>query len=78
MDDLLQEIENIVFSGTKINLDYYINEILDTEYQNEIFDYFRTSETDSIDDAWQNLGTDVYSREEVQLMRIKFMSEMAN
>jgi ATP-dependent DNA helicase RecQ len=78
MDDLLQEIENIVFSGTKINLDYYINEVLDTEYQEEVFDYFRTSETDSVEDAWKTLGADVFSREEIQLMRIKFISEMAN
>jgi ATP-dependent DNA helicase RecQ len=78
MEDLLVELENIVFSGTKINLDYYINEVLDTEYQAEVFDYFRKAESDSIDEAWQFLGADVFSREEVQLMRIKFISEMAN
>jgi len=78
MDELLGEIENIVYSGTKINLDYYINEMLDGEYQQEIFDYFRTSEIDSLDEAWKSLGADVFSREEVQLMRIKFISEMAN
>jgi ATP-dependent DNA helicase RecQ len=78
MPDLLQEIENIVFSGTRINIDYYIDEVLDKEYQEEVFDYFRQSESDSLDHAWQTLGADVYSREEVQLMRIKFISEMAN
>jgi ATP-dependent DNA helicase RecQ len=78
MDDLLSEIENIVYSGTKINLDYYINEVLDREYQQEVFDYFRTSEIDSLEKAWKDLGADVFSREEIQLMRIKFISEMAN
>jgi ATP-dependent DNA helicase RecQ len=78
MPDLLQEIENIVFSGTRIKIDYYIDEVLDKEYQEEVFDYFRSSESDSLDHAWQTLGADVYSREEVQLMRIKFISEMAN
>jgi len=78
MDELLDEIEQIVYSGTKLNMDYYLNEILDEEYQDEIFDYFRQSETDSIDDALNEMGADVYSREEIQLMRIKFISEMAN
>ena len=78
MSDLLVELENIVFSGTKINLDYYINEVLDIEYQQEVFDYFRGTETDSIDKAWQDLGPDVFTIEEIQLMRIKFISEMAN
>ena len=78
MDDLLQELENIVFSGTKLNINYYIDELLDEEYQEEVFDYFRESESDNVDHAWQTLGADVYSREEIQLMRIKFMSEMAN
>jgi ATP-dependent DNA helicase RecQ len=78
MDELLQELENIVFSGTKINIDYYINELLDQDYQDEVYDYFRRSESDDVDAAWRELGADVYSREEVQLMRIKFISEMAN
>ena len=78
MDELLQEIENIVFSGTKVNINYYIDSILDKEFQQELFDYFRQSEIESVDAAWEELGKDVYSREEVQLMRIKFISEMAN
>jgi ATP-dependent DNA helicase RecQ len=78
MDELLLELENIVFSGTRINIDYYINEILDQEYQAEVFEYFRGSESDDIEVAWKELGADVYSREEIQLMRIKFISEMAN
>jgi ATP-dependent DNA helicase RecQ len=78
MNDLLSELENIVYSGTKLNIDYYIDELLDREYQAEVFDYFRTSEIDSIEDAWKSLGADVFSMEEIQLMRIKFISEMAN
>lgn len=78
MDELLQEIENIVYSGTKINLNYYIDEILDEDYQKEMFDYFRNAESDDLEQAWEELGKDVYSREEVQLMKIKFISEMAN
>ncbi|MDQ3072943.1 MAG: RecQ family ATP-dependent DNA helicase, partial [Bacteroidota bacterium] len=78
MDILLHELENIVFSGTRLNIDYYIDQILDKEYQHEVFDYFRKSDSDNIDNAWKTLGPDVFSKEEIQLMRIKFISEMAN
>ncbi|RYD73577.1 MAG: ATP-dependent DNA helicase RecQ, partial [Sphingobacteriales bacterium] len=78
MTEVLQELENIVYSGTKLNLDYYINEVLDVEYQGEVFDYFRTAESDDLEKALSELGNDVYSLEEIQLMRIKFISEMAN
>jgi ATP-dependent DNA helicase RecQ len=78
IEQLFEEIEHIVYSGTRLNIDYYINEILDEEYQDEIFDYFRNSESDSIDVAHKELGTDVYTREEIQLMKVKFISEMAN
>lgn len=78
MNEVLQELENIVYSGTKLNLDYYINEVLDVEYQGEVFDYFRKAESDDLETALNELGTDVYSMEEIQLMRIKFISEMAN
>ena len=78
MEELLDEIENIVYSGTRVDINYYINEILDEEYQEEIFDYFRSSESDSLDKAVSDLGPEIYSREEIQLMRIKFISEMAN
>jgi ATP-dependent DNA helicase RecQ len=79
MNSLLNEIEAIVNSGTKLNLDYYINEILDEEHQEEIFEYFREeAETESIDDAIRALGEDEFSDEEIRLMRIKFMSEMGN
>ncbi|HOT14048.1 MAG TPA: DNA helicase RecQ [Bacteroidales bacterium] len=78
LQELITEIEAIVNSGTKLNIDYYINEILDEDHQQEIYDYFREAETESIEDALSELGTDEYSEEEVRLMRIKFMSEMAN
>ncbi len=79
MKDLLTEIEAIVSSGTKINLDYYINDVLDEEHQDEIFQYFKEeAESESIEDAMKNLGEDNYSEEEVRLMRIKFMSELGN
>ena len=78
MSELLTEIEAIVNSGTKINLDYYINEILDEDHQEEIYDYFREAETESISDALAELGEDEYSEDDIRLMRIKFMSEMGN
>ncbi len=79
MNDLLKEIESIVQSGTKINLDYYINEVLDEDHQQEIFDYFREdAETESIEAALKELGENEYSEEDIRLMRIKFFSEMGN
>jgi ATP-dependent DNA helicase RecQ len=78
MDELMEEIENIVYSGTRLDLSYYIDERLDREYQDEIFEYFRNTEVESIDNALDELGQDLYSREEVQLVKIKFISEMAN
>jgi ATP-dependent DNA helicase RecQ len=77
-DEILKELETIVNSGTKLNLNYYINELIEEDRQDEVFDYFRTTETDSIDEALSELGTDDYTREEVQLMRIKFLSELGN
>ena len=79
MSELLDEIEAIVNSGTKLDLDYYIDEVLDEEHQEEVFDYFRNeAETESIDAALDELGEDEYSEEDIRLMRIKFMSEMGN
>ena len=79
MNDLLKEIEAIVNSGTRINIDYYINEVMDEEHQQEVFDYFREeAETESIDDALSELGEDEYNEEDIRLMRIKFISEMGN
>jgi ATP-dependent DNA helicase RecQ len=77
-EEILREVESIVNSGTKLNLNYFIDEVIDEDKQDEVFDYFKTAEIDSIDDALVELGTDDYTREEVQLMRIKFMSEMGN
>ncbi len=78
MDELLSEIEAIVNSGTRLNLDYYIDEILDDEQQQEIYDYFREAESESIEEALEELGDDSYTEEEIRLMRIKFISEMGN
>ena len=77
VDEILEEIEHIVASGTKINLDYCLNELLDEEYQEEIFDYFRETETDSIEEAVEEFDG-VYSEEELRMMRIKFLSNMGN
>ena len=71
-------MESIVGSGTKLNLNYYIDDIIDEDRQDEIFDYFRTSEVDSVDLALSELGKEDYTREEIQLMRIKFLSEFGN
>jgi len=77
-NELLQEMETIVFSGTKLNISYYLNETMDVEKQEEVIEYFRESETDSIDVAIKELGSDDYTDEEIRLMRIKFLSEYAN
>ena len=77
-DEILKELETIVNSGTKLNLNYYIDELIEEDRQDEVFDYFRATETDSIEEALSELGTDDYTREEVQLMRIKFLSELGN
>ena len=78
IDDLINEIENIVASGTKINIDYHLNTILDEEAQKEIYDYFlEDAESDDIKDAFDEFEGD-YSEDELRLMKIKFMSEMAN
>ncbi len=77
-EDLLHELESIVASGTKIDIRYYINEAVDIDKQEEIFDYFSTAETDSYQEALAELGEDDFTEEEVRLMRIRFMSEMGN
>ena len=77
-EEILKEVETIVNSGTKLNLNYFIDEVIDEDKQEEVFDYFKTAEIDSIDDALVELGSDDYTREEIQLMRIKFMSELGN
>lgn len=78
MKDLISEIETIVNSGTKINIDYYLDEVLDEDHQEEIFEYFREAEDDSIDAALKELGEDEYSENDIRLMRVKFMSELGN
>lgn len=78
MADLLTEIESIVGSGTRIDISYYINEIIDEERQTEVFDYFKTAETDSVEDALKELGENEYTMDDIRLMRIKFISELGN
>ena len=77
-DELLSEIESIVGSGTKIDINYYIDEFIDPYHQEEIFEYFRKAESDSVEQALQDLGEDEYTEEEIRLVRIKFMSELGN
>ncbi|MBO7415846.1 MAG: DNA helicase RecQ [Bacteroidaceae bacterium] len=76
-DELLTEVEAIVYSGTKLNINYFIDSVMDEERAEDIYEYFRESESDSIEDALDELGND-YSEEEIRLVRIKFISEMAN
>ena len=77
MDELLSDIETIVYSGMKLNIDYYIDEVMDEDDVQDIYDYFCESETDNLEDAIAELGED-YTEEEIRLVRIKFLSEMAN
>jgi ATP-dependent DNA helicase RecQ len=76
-DELLDEVEAIVYSGTKLNIDYFLDEIMDEDHLEDIYDYFKESTTDDINTAINELG-DEYSEEEIRLVRIKFISEMAN
>ena len=76
-DELLDEIEAIVYSGTKINIDYFLKEVMDDDKLKDIYEYFKESETDSVDIALDELGED-YSEEDIRLVRIKFLSEVAN
>ncbi len=76
-DDLLNEVEAIVYSGTKLNIDYFLDDVLDEEHVEDIYSYFSESDTDDLETAMQELGDD-YSETEIRLVRIKFLSEMAN
>ncbi len=78
MKELTTEVEAIVNSGTKLNIDYYVKDVLDEDRLDEIYDYFREAETESIETAVRELGEDSYSEEEIRLVRIKFLSEMGN
>ena len=75
--ELLDEVEAIVYSGTKINIDYFLDEVMDEDHQEDIFDYFKNSESDDLQKAIDELGND-YTEEEIRLIRIKFLSELAN
>ena len=75
--ELLDEVDAIVYSGTKLNIDYFLEEVMDEDHVDDIYDYFMESETDSVDDAIEELGGD-YSEDEIRLVRIKFLSEQAN
>ena len=73
----MDEVEAIVYSGTKFKIDYFLDEIMDEDHLDEIYDYFKESTTDEIQAALNELGED-YSEDEIRLVRIKFISEMAN
>ena len=75
--ELLDEVEAIVYSGTKISIDYFLNDVMDEDHIQDIYEYFKDSETDKLADAIDELGSD-YTEEEIRLVRIKFLSEMAN
>ena len=77
LNELIKEMEHICHSGTKLNLDYYIDDIMDEERQDDIYDYFMEADSDDIEDALEELGDD-YSEEEIKLIHIKFISEVAN
>ena len=76
-EDLLSEVEAIVYSGTKLNIDYFLDEVMDEDHVDDIYDYFAESETDSLEAAIDELGAEC-SEDEIRLVRIKFISEMAN
>ncbi|MBE9481639.1 MAG: DNA helicase RecQ [Bacteroidetes bacterium] len=78
IDELLTEIERIVSSGTKIDINYYISEYVDEYHQEEIFEYFREAESDSVQEALEELGEGEFNEEEIRLIRIKFISEIGN
>jgi ATP-dependent DNA helicase RecQ len=75
--ELLDEIEAIVYSGTRININYFLEDVMDEDSIDDIFQYFKEAESDSLDDAYKELGRE-YKEEEIRLVRIKFLSEMAN
>ena len=76
-DTLLDEFEAIVYSGTKLNIDYFLEEVMDDDHVDDIYEYFKESDTDDLETAMDELGGD-YPEEEVRLVRIKFMSDMGN
>ncbi|WP_297098059.1 DNA helicase RecQ [uncultured Draconibacterium sp.] len=78
VSDVIGEVEAIVNSGTKLNIDYYIEDVIDEDHQEDIFEYFREAETDSIQDALDELGEEEYSEDDIRLMRVKFFSDLGN
>jgi ATP-dependent DNA helicase RecQ len=78
MNELLTEMETIVASGTKLNIKYYLDDVMDEEKKEEAMDYFKESQTDSVDEALKELGENDYSEEEIRLVRIQFISDYAN
>jgi ATP-dependent DNA helicase RecQ len=78
MEELMEELDAIVSSGTKVNIDYYLEDVMDETVVEEIFDYFMEAETDSPDDAYRGLKEEDFTYDEIRLVRLKFLSEMAN
>ena len=78
MDEMIEEIEAIVYSGTKLNINYFINEIIDEDEKEEIYNYFRNVENDNIKLAMEALGEDDYDQLHVRLVRIQFHSDLGN
>lgn len=76
--ELIDEIENICYSGTKLNLDYYVDNILDPDKQDEVFEYFMNADTDKISHALEELGEEEYDEEDLRLLRVKFLSDHGN
>ena len=78
MAELMEELDGIVNSGTKLRIDYYINPNVDEYVRETVLEYFKEAETDSIEEAFKELKEDEITWEEIQLMRIKFLSDFAN
>ena len=78
MEEMLDELEAIVFSGTKININYFIQEVVDPDEEEEIYEYFKEANNDSIKDAMEELGEDYYDIIHVRLVRIKFHCDLGN
>ena len=76
-EELLDEIEAIVYSGTKLNINYFLEEVMDDDHIDDIYDYFSEADSDDLEEAQKELGPD-YSEDEIRLVRIKFISDMAN
>ena len=78
VEELLTEIERIVSSGTRLDLSYYMEEYIDNYHYEEIYEYFNEAETDSIEEALEELGEEEFTEEEIRLVRIQYMSEVGN